>query len=165
MNVWTGIVAGISALALTASLGSPASAATAGSCSWNGQVHVTPGLTFSPKDFTFTLDGTIEQCQMPNGEKRTGKITVSKGTGNGGCGSAQVETPFVVVWDGGRKQSTGEAAGVTSGPFGYVTGKLVDGDFGGTPFETAFFLTPQGPLQCGTSGVTSAAINGQITFR
>jgi hypothetical protein len=135
-----------------------------GACNWNSRVSITPGLTFSPKDFAFTMAGAVGPCKMPNGETRTGTISVTKGTGSGGCGSAQVKTPFTVTWDGGRKSSMGEASGVTSGPFGFVTGKLTGGDYAGAPFETVIFLNPQGPLQCGTSGVTAAELYGQITF-
>lgn len=172
------VVAGASAFGLAASAAATAHAvtsrsptepgveiATAGSCSLNSRVNVSPGLTMSPKDFTFTMEGLLGPCKMPNGETRAGRITITRGTGNGGCSSARVETPFTVSWDGGRKASTGQASGITNGPFGVVTGTLDGGDYAGTPFETFIFLNPKGPLQCGTSGITSAELYGQVTFR
>ena len=172
------VLAGVSAVALAVTGGVSAHAVVAperaggavpiaeggpGACSWNSRVTVTPGLTFSPKDFAFTMNGAIGPCTMPDGKVRTGTISVTKGTGNGGCGSAQVKTPFDVVWDD-KTTSAGTASGVTSGPFGFVTGQLDSGVYKGTPFETFIFLNPQGPLQCGTSGVTAAELYGQITF-
>lgn len=170
------VLAGVSAVSLAIVGGTTAQAvvaerpgadmpiAEAGACSWNSRVTVTPGLTFSPKDFTFTMDGGIGPCVMPDGKTRSGTISITKGTGNGGCGSAQVKTPFSVTWDD-KTKSTGNAAGVTSGPFGFVTGSLDGGEYKGAAFETLIFLNPQGPLQCGTSGVTTAELYGQITFR
>jgi hypothetical protein len=158
------VVAGLPAVAADGPADIRVPAATAGSCAWTGQVTVAPGLTFSFKDFRFTLDGDIGACKMPNGETRTGKIVAKEGAGNGGCGTTNVETPFTVVWNGNRSTSSGHAYGVTFGPSGFVAGELDEGEFAGTPFETVIFLDPQGPLLCGTEGVTRAVVHGQITF-
>ena len=174
MALRTAVLAGVSAVALAVTGGGQAMAAPerpvegvpiaeGGGCSWNSRVSITPGLTFSPKDFSFTMDGGIGPCEMPDGKTRAGTISVAKGTGNGGCGSAQVKTPFKVTWDD-KSTSMGEASGITSGPFGFVTGSIVDGAYKGESFETFIFLNPQGPLQCGTSGVTAAELYGQISF-
>jgi hypothetical protein len=151
------------ALALSGAAAGTANAAEGGGCNWNGRVSITPGLTFSPKDFTFTVTGAIGPCTMPGGKVRTGTLSITKGQGSGGCGSAQFRTPVDVTWDD-KTKSSGTATGVTSGPFGFATGSIESGEHKGAPFETVIFLNPQGPLQCGTSGVTAAELYGQITF-
>ena len=151
------------ALALSGVSAGPAQAAEGGGCNWNGRVSIVPGLTFSPKDFTFTVSGAIGPCTMPDGKVRNGTLSITKGQGSGGCGSAQFKTPVDVTWDD-KTKSSGTATGVTSGPFGAATGSIESGEYKGTPFETVIFLNPQGPLQCGTSGVTAAELYGQITF-
>ena len=156
-------VVAISALTLLAA-GAPAADAAEGSpvaCAWTTRFLISPGITISPGDFTFSQSGTVGPCV--GGDGRSGKFTVAKGVGKGSCFTAQATAPFTVEWDGGGV-SRGTAQAVTVTALAFVTGKITDGLYAGTPFSSVVVLNASGPLNCGTAGVTAAETYGEVVF-
>jgi hypothetical protein len=130
-------------------------------CPWTTRFLISPGVTISPQDFTFSQQGTIGPCS--GGTGRSGKFTVAKGTGHGSCFTASASAPFLVEWDGGGT-SKGVAEAVTATASAWVTGTIAEGLFAGTPFTSLVVLNASGPLNCGTAGVTAAETYGEVVF-
>lgn len=130
-------------------------------CAGSARVLVTPGLTTSPQDFSFTLNGAFP-CQTLDGSAETATIS-AKGTGNGSCFGTNSTVPFTVTWSDGST-SRGESEAVTLGPVAAMTGRLVDGRFNGTGVQAGLLLVPSDVFQCGLNGVTGAAAYGEIGF-
>lgn len=141
--------------------GAGVEAAPAVSCPWVTRILLSPGLTMIPQDFTFTQTGTVGPCAAADGSVASGTFTVAKGSGTGSCPSAKASAPFVVAWDDGTK-SSGVAEAVTVTAVAFVTGTISEGRFAGAPFVSVVALNAAGPLNCGTSGVTSAETYGEL---
>ena len=152
----------LAATTLLAAGAVPADAAEAApsSCPLNTRFLMSPGVTMSPQDFTFTQHGRIGPCA---GSGKSGTFEVKAGKGNGSCPSAHAAAPFVVKWDGGG-ESKGTFEGQTATVLAFITGKITDGLYAGTPFQSFAVLNASGPLNCGTAGVTSAETYGSVIF-
>ncbi len=147
-----------------ASPASPAADPTsAGNCPFTSSIKLTPGLTIAPQDFTFTQSGTVGPCQGGDGDALSGSLVILKGMGNGGCPSANVTAPFTVEWDN-KKKSEGTVKATTVLAAGQITGTITKGLFAGKAFTGAIAINPQGPVQCGTTGITDAVIYGALSF-
>lgn len=150
--------------AMTAAVGvrsAVAAEAPPSSCPLSTRFLMTPGVTMTPQDFSFTQEGTIGPCS--GGSGKTGKFSVKAGKGSGSCPSARAAAPFTVVWDGGGV-SRGVFEGVTVTALANLTGSITEGLYAGTPFKSVAVLNASGPLNCGTAGVTSAETYGQVVF-
>lgn len=130
------------------------------SCPLTTRFLMSPGVTMTPQDFTFTQEGRIGPCA---GSGKSGTFTVAAGEGNGSCPSARAVAPFTITWDGGGV-SKGTFEGTTAAVLAYITGTVTEGRYAGTPFRSVAVLNASGPLNCGTAGVTAAETYGQVVF-
>jgi hypothetical protein len=161
----TALATAVSIPAAGASPGAPAAdPASAGDCPFTSSIKLTPGLTMTPKDFTFTQSGTVGPCKGPDGSALSGSLVIVKGTGNGSCPTASVTAPFTVEWDN-KKTSSGVVKATTVTAFGQLSGTIDKGLFAGSPFTGVVFINPQGPIQCGTTGITDAVVSGNLAFQ
>lgn len=164
--VSTAVTALVTAVCIPSAGASPVTtdAASAGNCPFTSSIKLTPGLTIQPQDFTFTQSGTVGPCKAPDGSALSGSIVILKGVGNGGCGTASVKAPFTVEWDN-KQTSSGTVNATTVTALGQLSGSIEKGLFAGSPFTGFVAINPQGPLQCGTTGITDAVISGQLIFQ
>lgn len=162
----TALVTAVSVPSAGAAPAAPAKpeAASAGNCPFTSSIKLTPGLTMTPKDFTFTQSGTVGPCQGPDGSALSGSLVILKGVGNGGCPTANVTAPFTVEWDN-KQTSSGVVKATTVAALGQLSGNIDKGLFAGSPFTGFVAINPQGPVQCGTTGITDAVIYGELVFQ
>lgn len=134
-------------------------------CARQGHVTISPGLTMSPKDFTFDELGTFGPCFGPGGKSPlTGTVTVTRGDrtrGHGSCTGAQFKVPFTVAWNDGTT-SKGNAAGTVAPPFVFAGGQITEGTFAGHSYTTELIVIPQHPELCASTGVTEIDYYGEI---
>jgi len=167
-----------------------ATAATnGGTCTLSGNANFSPNLTSNTANFTYSFTGSLTNCQSSvSGAPSSGTIAVGTGglpagTGNGSCSSSTTSGTSVITWADGNNTvvsytTSGVAAGVvlqgkviqsiTYTPTGSSTPVTVTTNEPATPVgdsaDGLLTFDPPNPTGCapGGSGVSQAAINGQI---
>lgn len=133
-------------------------------CARDGTVILTPGLTMTAQDFTFTELGRLGPCVGSDGSMMSGTVRVTDGgRGTGTCSGIELTAPFSVEWDDGST-STGEAAATSAGAVVLATGEIISGRFAGKSFSTYPVVSPHNPELCLSSGITEVDYYGEIVF-
>jgi hypothetical protein len=161
-------------------VGSASAAPNGGGCQLHGTANISPGLTDTAQNFTYSFTGNLTNCQSSSGGPATG--TVFAGTnglpvpsGNGSCGNSTTSGIAVAQWADGTttvvQYSTSGAlaavalqgsviASVTSSTgTTYTTNR-----YAGDSALAALAFEPPDPTACAGAGVTSAGIDGSVTL-
>ncbi len=158
-----------------------------GACSVSATASFTPGLTLTSGPFSYTIAGTLANCQAGNAQPASdspggGTIsTAEPATGTGGCATRQDRGTLVVAWQDGRTTVISYAV-TGSGPVDHLTGYVlasytVTSGTTSTTYTTNQPATPVndtveallaaqpggGPTAC-QSGVKTAALTGAVGF-
>jgi hypothetical protein len=158
--------------------GSAAAAPNGGACQLHGTANISPGLSNTAQNFTYTFTGDLTNCQSSSGGPASGTVFAGTNglpvpTGNGSCASSTTSGIAVAQWADGtttvvQYSTTGALAAVSlqgsvigsvtsSSGITYTTTRYAgDSAFGTLAFE------PPDPTACNGAGVTSAGIDGSI---
>ena len=161
-----------------AGLAQPAAAQGGGGCQLHGTASISPGLTNTAQNFTYSFTGTLSNCQSSAAGPAGG--TVFAGTnglpvpsGNGSCGSSTTAGTAVVQWGDGtttvvQYTTSGAAAAVVLQ--GTVIASVTSST--GTTYTTTRYagddslatlaFEPPDPTACAAAGVTTAGIDGFV---
>jgi len=153
-----------------------ASAQTGGGCQLQGTANISPGLSTTAQNFTYSFTGNLTNCQSSTSGAPTGG-TVFAGTnglpvpsGNGSCVSSTTSGTAVIQWSDGTTTVVGYT---TSGALAGVAlqGSVIPSvtSSTGTTYTTSRYagasalgqlvFQPPSPTDCQT-GATTAAISG-----
>jgi hypothetical protein len=175
------------ALAVTAALvalgsfaGSASAAPNGGGCQLHGSAALSPGLSNTAQNFSYSFTGDLTNCQSSSGGPATGTVFAGTNglpvpTGNGSCGSSTTNGVAVAQWSDGtttvvQYSTSGAAAAValqgtvipsvtSSTGTTYTTTRYAgDSALGALAFE------PPDPTACAGAGVTTAGIDGTINL-
>jgi hypothetical protein len=167
-------------LGLVPLVGSASAATNAGGCQLHGTANITPGLTNTAQNFSYSFTGSLTNCHSSSGGPASG--TVFAGTnglpvpsGNGSCGNSTTNGIAVAQWADGtttvvRYSTNGALAAValqgsviasvtSSTGTTYTTTR-----YGGDSAAAALAFEPPDPTACAGAGVTSAGIDGVVTL-
>jgi hypothetical protein len=159
----------------------PASAApNGGGCQLHGTASISPGLSNTAQNFSYTFTGDLTNCQSSSGGPAGGTVFAGTNglpvpTGNGSCVSSTTSGIAVAQWADG---TTTVVQYATSGALaavalqGNVIGSVVSSN--GTTYTTTRYagdsalgtlaFEPPDPTACTGAGVTSAGIDGSVTL-
>jgi hypothetical protein len=165
-------------LILVPLVGSASAAPNGGGCQLHGTANISPGLTNTAQNFTYTFTGSLSNCQSSSGGPASGTVFAGTNglpvpTGNGSCVNSTTSGTAVAQWADGtttvvRYSTSGALAAValqgsvvasvtSSTGTTYTTTRYAgDSAFGTLAFE------PPDPTACNGAGVTSAGIDGTI---
>jgi hypothetical protein len=166
------------ALALVPLVGSAGAAPNGGGCQLHGTAALSPGLSNTAQNFTYSFSGSLSNCQSSSGGPAAGTVFAGTNglpvpTGNGSCGSSTTSGIAVAQWADGtttvvQYTTSGAAAAVVLQ--GTVIGSVTSST--GTTYTTtryagdsalgALAFEPPDPTACSGAGVTSAGIDGTI---
>jgi hypothetical protein len=159
----------------------PASAATnGGGCQLHGTANISPGLTSTDQNFSYSFTGNLTNCQSSSGGPASGTVFAGtnglpRPTGNGSCGHSTTDGIAVAQWADGTRTvvsySTDGAlaavalqgsviASVTSSTGTTYTTTRYAGD---SALATLAFEPPD-PTACEGAGVTTAGIDGIVAL-
>jgi hypothetical protein len=173
------LVALVSGFAALVPLAAPASAApNGGGCQLHGSAAISPGLTSTAQNFSYSFSGSLSNCQSSSGGPASGTVFAGTNglptpTGNGSCGSSTTSGIAVAQWADGTttvvQYSTSGAAAAVSLQ-GTVIGSVTSST--GTTYTTtryagdsalgALAFEPPDPTACAGAGVTTAGIDGTV---
>ncbi|WP_106400269.1 hypothetical protein [Actinocorallia populi] len=127
-------------------------------CQGTETIAYSPGVTLTPRDITFTIDGRFTSCLDTANQVTSGsydeEFTVTVGC-NGLLDSFEGER--VLTWNTGDT-STAEINGQSTAVLGQVittiTGTITQGRFQGRSVLQTVTLPQLGFLQCATTGLT-----------
>lgn len=167
------LVAGtVAALVLAVMPTAPAGAATGDlrgiTCIRNGPITVTPGLTTTPRDFSYSERDVLAPCFGADGNllPLTGVLTVT-GTARGSCALiGDVRSASTLAWSDGTS-SVLRVEGFAVPPIATVNGTVDSGRGANTPVNTSALITPpmDPPSECFTDhGLRRATLVGYISF-
>ena len=159
--------------ALALSVASASAAPNGGGCQLHGTASISPGLTSTAQNFTYSFTGNLSGCQSSSGGPTTGTVFAGTNglpaaTGNGSCGSSTTAGVAVVQWSDG---TTTVVQYTTSGALAAVAlqGSVVGSSSGYTTTRYAgdsalgaLAFQPPDPTACAGAGVTTAGIDGFI---
>jgi hypothetical protein len=165
-------------MALVPLVGTASAAPSAGGCQLHGTASISPGLSTTAQDFSYSFTGDLSNCQSSSFGPSTG--TVFAGTnglpvpsGNGSCGNSTTSGIAVVGWSDGTVTvvsytTSGALAAVALQ--GSVIGSVTSSN--GTTFTTTRYagesalatlaFEPPDPTACTGAGVTTAGIDGVV---
>jgi hypothetical protein len=123
-------------------------------CYGFGRVTLTPGVTMSPRDGTFSFTQNLGPCRLSDPAILSGTLTGS-GAGSFSCVAGQGTAQFLARWENGRT-STGTFSFGTSGSHLLGSGTVTQGEFAGDRFGIGGELDPKHPSACASGGVTEA---------
>jgi hypothetical protein len=169
----------VSALLLFVPLVGQASAApNGGGCQLHGTANISPGLSNTAQNFSYSFSGDLTNCQSSSGGPASGTVFAGTNglpvpTGNGSCVSSTTSGIAVAQWADGTttvvQYSTSGALAAVSLQ-GTVIGSVTSST--GTTYTTtryagdsalgALAFEPPDPTACNGAGVTSAGIDGTI---
>jgi hypothetical protein len=165
-------------LAIVAFAGPAAGAPGGGGCQLHGTANISPGLTGTAQNFSYSFTGALSNCQSSDAGPTSG--TVFAGTnglpapsGNGSCGNSTTSGIAVARWSDG---TTTVVQYTTNGALAAV---VLQGDVipsvtssTGTTYTTtryagdgalaALAFEPPDPTACEGAGVTTAGIDGFV---
>jgi hypothetical protein len=163
-------------LAMLAVTAATASAQTGGGCQLQGSANISPGLTTTAQNFTYSFTGNLSNCQSSaSGAPTTGTVFAGTNglpvpTGNGSCVNSTTSGIAVIQWTDGtatviQYTTSGALAGVDLQ--GTVIPSVTSST--GTTYTTTRYagasalgqlvFQPPSPTACQT-GATTAAISG-----
>jgi hypothetical protein len=167
-------------MALVPLVGSASAAPNGGGCQLHGTANISPGLTTTAQDFSYTFTGNLTNCQSSSGGPASG--TVFAGTnglpvpsGNGSCESSTTNGIAVAQWADGtttvvQYSTSGALAAVALQ--GTVIGSVTSSN--GTTYTTTRYagnsaaatlaFEPPDPTACNGAGVTTAGIDGVVAL-
>jgi hypothetical protein len=188
------ILAGVSVATALFVLAPSAFAQSFGGCQLQGTANISPGLTNTAQPFTYSFSGNLSSCGSSQGAvPATGTVSAGKvitvaglqyqepiASGTGSCGSSTTSGTSIAFWPDGTNtvvsySTTGALAAVQ------LSGKVIPsvtlnqvGGPGTTTITTTRYagnsaggllvFQPSDPTACGTTGVTTAAISGGVSF-
>jgi hypothetical protein len=123
-------------------------------CYGFGRVTLTPGITMSPQNGTFSFSQNLGPCQLSDPSILSGTLTGS-GEGSFSCVAGQGAARFLARWENGRT-SNGTFSFATSGSHLIGTGTVTEGEFAGDHFGMSGELNPKHPSDCFSGGVKEA---------
>src|SRR5436309_13637764 len=93
-------------LALVVLAGSASAAPNGGGCQLHGTANISPGLTNTAQNFSYSFTGSLSNCQSSSGGPASGTVFAGTTglpapTGNGSCGSSTTSGTAVVQWADG----------------------------------------------------------------
>jgi hypothetical protein len=158
--------------------GSASAAPNGGGCQLHGTANISPGLSNTAQNFTYSFTGNLTNCQSSSGGPASG--TVFAGTnglpvpsGNGSCVNSTTGGIAVAQWADGTTtvvqystngalaavalQGTVVASVTSSNGTTYTTTR-----YAGNSASGALAFEPPDPTACNGAGVTSAGIDGTI---
>ena len=158
--------------------GSAAAAAGGGGCQLHGTANISPGLSNTAQNFTYSFTGGLTNCQSSSTGPASGTVFAGTNglpvpTGNGSCGNSTTGGIAVVQWSDAtttvvQYTTSGAAAAVvlqgniiasvtSSTGTTYTTTRYAgDGALAALAFE------PPDPTACNGAGVTTAGIDGFV---
>lgn len=166
------VVGTLAALVLAAAPSGPAVAAAGElhgiTCVRNGPITLTPGLTTTPRDFSYTERDVLDPCFGADGAllPLTGVLTVT-GTAHGSCALiGDARSASTLAWSDGTS-SVLHVEGFAVPPVATVNGSVASGRGAGTPVNTSALIAPpmDPPSECFTDqGLRHANTVGYLTF-
>ena len=170
---------GASAVVAFAAFGAAATAApNGGGCQLHGSASISPGLTSTAQNFSYSFTGSLTNCQSSSGGPASGTVFAGTNglpapTGNGSCGNSTTGGIAVVQWADGtttvvQYTTTGALAAVSLQ--GSVIASVTSST--GTTYTTTRYagdsalgtllFQPPDPTACAAAGVTTAGIDGTV---
>src|SRR6266516_1418846 len=167
------------ALVAVLSLAGTASAApNGGGCQLHGTASISPGLTNTAQNFSYSFTGNLTNCQSSSSGPASGTVFAGTNglpvpTGNGSCANSTTSGIAVAQWSDGtttvvQYSTSGAAAAVALQ--GSVIGSVTASN--GTTYTTTRYagdsalgqlaFEPPDPTACAAAGVTTAGIDGGI---
>jgi len=159
-------------------VGSASAAAGGGGCQLHGTASISPGLSTTAQNFSYSFTGNLTNCQSSTAGPASGTVFAGTNglpvpTGNGSCGSSTTSGIAVAQWADGTTtvvqyttsgalaavalQGTVIASVTSSTGTTYTTTRYAgDGALGTLAFQ------PPDPSACATTGVTTAGIDGFV---
>jgi hypothetical protein len=139
-------------------------------CARNGPITITPGLTTSPRDVSYTERAVLDPCVTAGGTPifgLTGVIAVN-GTAHGSCALITDPRPTATVtWSDGTASELRGIDGIGVPPVATADDTVVSGRGAGSAVHTSALVTsPMDPLSaCFTEdGLRHANLVGYIGF-
>jgi hypothetical protein len=128
-------------------------------CHISGKANASPGINTMPRDLTFTLNATGDNCQSSDSSIKAATVTAS-GTANAACSGGEGTGKFTISWDNG-KQSSGTATVNFRPPFAYGMLHVTDGEFEGADGYAGALGMTSDPAACFSSGgLTELSFDG-----
>jgi hypothetical protein len=142
---------------------------------------LSPGLSSTAQDFTYSFTGDLENCQSVSGGPATGTVFAGINglpvpSGNGSCENSTTSGTAVVRWADGTFTVVGyttDGALALVALQGSVIGSVTAADgttysttrYAGSDAAAALVFEPPDPTACAGAGVTEAGIEGLVTLR
>jgi len=161
-------------------VGSASAAPNGGGCQLHGTANISPGLSNTAQNFSYSFTGDLTGCQSSAGGPATG--TVFAGTnglpvpaGNGSCVNSTTNGIAVAQWADGtttvvQYSTSGALAAVALQ--GTVIGSVTSSTgttytttrYAGTSAAATLAFEPPDPTACNGAGVTTAGIDGSVAL-
>lgn len=138
------------------------------SCPVGSQVGTyMPGLTYEPRDVTFSAHGNVSGCVDVSGHGIAGATFASSGQGTASCLSGSVSNTTTYHWSSGHSSTVQSTGAINLKPNGItvlvLTGTVVSGLFEGATIVQTKTLLNSNLAACATpEGLTS--VGGPITL-
>jgi hypothetical protein len=171
----------MSAFVVLVALGGSASAdPNGGGCQLQGTANISPGLSNTAQDFSYSFTGDLTSCQSSSGGPASGTVMAGTNglpvpTGNGSCVNSTTSGIAVAQWSDGtttvvQYSTNGALAAVALQ--GSVVPFVASSD--GTTYTTTRYagnsaiatlaFEPPDPTACAGAGVTIAGIEGIVSL-
>lgn len=167
-------VAAVAAFIVLVPIAGGANAApNGGGCQLHGTANISPGLTNTAQNFSYSFTGSLSNCQSSSGGPASGTVFAGTNglplaTGNGSCGSSTTSGVAVVQWADGtttvvQYSTTGALAAVSlQGSVIPSAGTFTTTRYAGDSALGTLLFEPPDPTACAGAGVTSAGIDGTV---
>jgi hypothetical protein len=167
-------------VALVPLAGSASAAPNGGGCQLHGTANISPGLTSTAQNFTYSFTGNLSNCQSSSGGPASGTVFAGTNglpvpTGNGSCENSTTSGIAVAQWSDGtttvvQYSTTGALAAVALQ--GSVIGSVTSSTgttytttrYAGNSAVAALAFEPPDPTACNGAGVTTAGIDGVVSL-
>jgi hypothetical protein len=167
-------------LAFALPIGSASAATNAGGCQLHGTANISPGLSNTAQNFSYSFSGSLTNCQSSSGGPASGTVFAGLNglpvpTGNGSCVNSTTSGIAVAQWADGtttvvQYSTNGALAAVALQ--GNVIASVTSSN--GTTYTTTRYagdkaaatlaFEPPDPTACSGAGVTGAGIDGTVNL-
>jgi hypothetical protein len=162
-------------IALVPFVGSASAATNGGGCQLHGTANISPGLSNTAQNFTYSFTGDLTNCQSSSGGPASGTVFAGTNglpvaTGNGSCASSTTSGIAVVQWVDGtatvvQYTTNGALAAVAlQGNVIASSGSFSTTRYAGNSALGTLAFEPPDPTACNGAGVTSAGIDGSVAL-